>query len=90
MTREEQLQQQNRSRLYNDLSNFIEESEIRNAEYYPDRYEEFVDSKTVSNLQDLQKINIEEFLREPTHEVDYGKLKKRMKDYDQKIEGMNG
>lgn len=51
---------------------------MKNIDYYPEGYEEFVEKNESHTTQSLEKININDFLIEPT-ERDYEKIKRKIR-----------
>ena len=60
-----------------EISRFINEVEMKNIDYYPEGYEEFVEQNESQLLEDLDKININDFLIQPT-ERDYEKMQRKI------------
>jgi hypothetical protein len=60
-----------------EISRFINEVEMKNIDYYPEGYEEFVERNESQVFEDLDKININDFLIQPT-ERDYEKMQRKI------------
>lgn len=60
-----------------EISRFINEVEMKNIDYYPEGYEEFVERNESQLLENLDKININDFLIQPT-ERDYEKMQRKI------------
>ena len=74
-----------RERELKDIEKYVSEMESRNMELLPTSYDRAISRADITNVEDLEKIDLNDFMGEPT-EGDYEQVMKKIEEFDKKLD----